>query len=94
MTDQSSTQAETQEEKFKKLFEKARKGVLKELDEKGGTCALDDMHEFSLKTYFIQHQRFSELMETLVENNYVDYDWEKQEATITDAGKEFHLKQD
>lgn len=81
-----------QEEKFKQLLERARKGVLKYLDEKGGELSLDELHEYSLKTFFIQHQRFSQLMESLVESHFVYFDWTEQKATITPAGKEYWKK--
>ena len=81
-----------QEEKFKQVLERARKGILKYLDEKGGELPLNDLHEYSLKTYFIQHQRFSQLMESLVDSNLVHFDWQDQKATITPAGKEYWKK--
>jgi len=56
------TDQEDKEAKFQELFERARKGVLKYLDEKGGSLPMGDMHEYSLNTYFIQHQRFSKMM--------------------------------
>lgn len=77
------------EEKFKELFERARKGVLKHLDEKGGTLPMGEMHEYSLNTYFIQHQRFSQMMETFVSEDLVDYDDATQISIITEKGKEF-----
>ena len=75
--------------KMKEFLEKARKGVLRHLDEKGGSLSLGEMHDYSLKTYFIQHQRFSELMETFVKENLIEYDDMKQMSKITDKGKEF-----
>jgi len=77
------------EAKFQELFEKARKGVLTFLNEKGGSLPMGEMHEYSLNTYFIQHQRFSQMMETFVGEELVDYDGETQISTITEKGKEF-----
>lgn len=90
MQPSSPTDAE-KEAKQREFFEKARKGVLKYLDEKGGRLSLNELHDFSLNEYFIQHQRFSQLLETLVENNLVDYDFSEQVATITEAGRKFAL---
>jgi len=87
MNEQISEQEK--EEKFKELFERAKKGVLKFLDEKGGSHSMGEMHEYSLNKYFIQHQRFSQLMETFVNENFIDYDYKTQIATITEKGKEF-----
>jgi hypothetical protein len=87
MNDQISEQ--DKEAKFKELFERARKGVLKHLDEKGGSLPMSDMHEYSLNTYFIQHQRFSQMMETFVGEELIDYDPATQISTITDKGREF-----
>ncbi len=82
-------QSEEQIKKQQEFFEKARKGVLKFLDEKGGKLKMGELHEYSLSKYFIQHQRFSKLMESFTDGGLIDYDWETQEATITEAGKKF-----
>ena len=87
MTEQADQQ--DKEAKFKELFERARKGVLKYVDEKGGSLPMDEMHEYSLNTYFIQHQRFSQMMETFVGEELIDYDSATQISTITEKGKEF-----
>lgn len=83
MTDQDK------EAKFKEFFEKARKGVLKHLDQKGGTLSLGELHEYSMNTYLIQHQRFSQMMESFVNERLVVVDDETQDLTITDEGKRF-----
>ena len=80
---------EDKEAKFQELFERARKGVLKHVDEKGGSLPMGEMHEYSLNTYFIQHQRFSQMMETFVEEELISYDEASQVSTITEKGKEF-----
>jgi hypothetical protein len=77
------------EAKFRALFERARKGVLKFMIDKGGSLPLDAMHDYSLNTYFIQHQRFSQLMESLVGEKLVDYDPAAQVSTVTEAGRAF-----
>lgn len=77
------------EEKFKEFFEKARKGVLKYLDENGGSLPMDKLHDYSLKTYLIQHQRFSQMLESFVNEKLIDYDAPTQVLTITKEGKEF-----
>jgi len=87
MSEQISEQEK--EAKFKELFERARKGVLHYLDEKGGTLPMGEMHEYSLNKYFIQHQRFSQMMETFVEELLIEYDSATQISTITEKGKEF-----
>jgi len=87
MNEQISEQEK--EEKFKELFERARKGVLKYLDEKGGTLRMGEIHDYSLNTYFIQHQRFSQMMETFVNEKLIEYDASTQISTITEEGKEF-----
>ena len=80
---------EEKEAKFKEIFEKAKKGVLKYLDEKGGTLPMSELHDYSTNKYFIQHQRFSQMMEGYVAEKLVDYDDMTQNTTITQAGKAF-----
>lgn len=77
------------EAKLKDFFERARKGVLKHLNEKGGLLSLGDLHDYSFKTYLIQHQRFSLLMESFVNEELVTYDESTGDVFITDKGKEF-----
>lgn len=83
------TEEQEKEAKFKELFERARKGVLKYLDEKGGSLSMEEMHDYSLNKYFIQHQRFSQMMETFVDEKLINYDSVTQVSTITEEGKEF-----
>lgn len=77
------------EVKFKEFFEKARKGVLKYLNESGGSLPMDKLHDYSLKTYLIQHQKFSQLMETSIDMNLIKHDEVTGAFTITEQGKEF-----
>lgn len=76
-------------EKQKQYFERARKGVLQYLNDQGGKLNMGELHEFSLKKYLIQHQRFSQMMETFVGENLVVFDWGTQDVTLTDEGKKF-----
>ena len=88
----SSNPQINEDEKIKKqqdFFERARKGVLKYLDEKGGTLSMSDLHEYSMNKYLIQHQSFSRMMETFVDNELVIFDSFNQETVITDKGKAF-----
>ena len=77
------------EAKLKEFFERARKGVLKHLNDKGGLLSMSDLHDYSLKTYLIQHQRFSMMMESFVKEELVVYDASSGDVFITDKGKEF-----
>jgi hypothetical protein len=78
-----------QDDKIKEFFERARKGVLKHLDAKGGLLTLGALHDYSLNTYLIQHQRFSIMMESFVSEGLATYDNSTDEVLITDKGREF-----
>lgn len=78
-----------QDAKIKEFYERARKGVLKHLDSKGGILPMGDLHDYSLKTYLIQHQRFSLMMESFVTEGLAIYSEESGEFVITDKGKDF-----
>ena len=83
---------ETQEQKearLKEFFERARKGVLKHLHQKGGLLPMTDLHDYSLNAYLIQHQRFSIMMESFVNEGLAIFDEATQDVLITDKGKEF-----
>ena len=91
MNDNSSINASqiSPEDKQKAFFERARKGVLAHLNEKGGKLSLSEMHDYSLNKFFIQHQSFSRMMETFVEEGLLEFDNGTYTATITDAGRKF-----
>ncbi len=80
---------EEKEAKLKAFFERARKGVLAFLEEQGGSLPMGELHDYSLSKYFIQHQGFSKMMETFVDEELVDYDHMTQVTVITAKGKEF-----
>lgn len=79
-------------EKQKQFFERARKGVLQYLNDQGGKLNMSELHEYSLKKYLIQHQRFSQMMESFVSEQMVEFDWGTQDVTLTDAGRIFIQK--
>ena len=80
---------EEAKQKQEAFFERAQRGVLKHLVDKGGELSLGELHEYSLNKYLIQHQRFSQMMETFVDGGLVVYDQVLQKATITASGREF-----
>jgi hypothetical protein len=77
------------DDKVKEFYERARKGVLKHLDEKGGLLSMSELHDYSLNKFLIQHQRFSIMMESYVNEGLVTFDEANSEVLITDKGKEF-----
>lgn len=84
-----STDPDEMAQKQKALFEKARKGVIKFLCDKGGKVNMSEMHDFSMNRYLIQHQGFSRMMESFVDEGLVEYDSQTQDTTITEAGRRF-----
>jgi hypothetical protein len=81
------TTKETPAEKQKKHWERARRGVLRFVLEKGGQATLRELHEHSESTYFIAHVSFSRLMEELTGEKLLDYDHDTANATLTEAGR-------
>ena len=81
-----------QNDKQQQFFERARKGVLQHLNDQGGKLNMSELHEYSLKKYLIQHQRFSQMMETFVAQMLVEFDWVTQDVKLTDAGRDFIKK--
>ena len=57
--------------------------------EKGGKLNMGELHEHSMTKYFIQHQRFSMMMETFVNEGLVDYDYATQVVTLSELGQQF-----
>jgi len=85
----SKSEEQIKEEKQKAFLEQARKGVLKFIHDKGGKLSLAEMHDYSMNRYLIQHQSFSKMMEAFVGEGYVEYDALTQDATLTEAGRQF-----
>lgn len=84
----AATDSSDAEAKAARHFERTRRAVLRFIDEQGGVAGLADMHDYSERKYFIGHRRFSDLMETLLEDALIDYDHGSGEARITDKGRE------
>lgn len=89
MSEKVTETEEEKEAKLKAFFERARKGVLTFLDEQGGSLPMGELHDHSLSKYFIQHQGFSRMMETFVDEELVEYDHMTQVTGITAKGREF-----
>ena len=87
--DKKDVQKTISEDKVAKHWLKAKKGVLKKAKELGENASLADLHEYSEKRFFIGHQKFSQLMEELVDEELIHYNWDTQEANITDKGIAF-----
>jgi hypothetical protein len=79
-------------EKQKQFFERARRGVLQHLNDNGGKLNMSALHDYSMKKFLIQHQRFSLMMEGFVNEGLVEFDWGTQDTTLTDAGRQFLSK--
>ena len=77
------------EDRQKAFFERARKGVLQYLHDQGGILNMSKMHDYSLNKYLIQHQGFSQMMETFVNDGLVEFDQSTYDVTITEIGKKF-----
>lgn len=76
------------QEKIARHKLRTRLGLLKKIQEKGGTIALAELHDHSERRYFVGHKKFSDLMEDMVREELLIFDWESQEATITAQGIE------
>ena len=86
--DQNQQSAEAIE-KQKQFWERARKGVLQHLNDNGGKLNMAELHDYSMKKFLIQHQRFSQMMESFVNEGLVEFDHGSQDTTITDIGRKF-----
>ena len=79
-----------QQARQQKHLAKAQKGVLKKLDELGGTAQMKDLHDFSERRYFIAHRGFSRMMEFYVDEGLIRFDHDAGTCTLTDAGRAFY----
>ena len=73
---------------MEELIDSARIGVLKFVSDRGGSASLGDIHEFSGKKFLIMHRGFSRLIEGLVSEGLIEFDFSSNTATLTDAGQE------
>jgi len=80
---------EPAKEKQRLHFERARKGVLQFLKDKGGKLPMSDLHDYSLRKFLIQHQGFSRMMETFVDDGLVEFNQGTYETTLTETGRKF-----
>ena len=89
MTQLPLNDEEIKQQKQKEFWEKARKGVLKYLADQGGKLDMGKLHEYSATKYFIQHQRFSEMMESFVNEGLAEHDFSSGQTCITELGQKF-----
>lgn len=75
-----------EEQKIQKHLHRTRLGLLQFLQKKGGVLGLADLHDHSEKRYFIGHKKFSDLLEAMVAEGVIAYDWSTQQATLTEKG--------
>ena len=76
-------------EQQKNLLTRARKGILQYLLEKGGTLPIPELHDYSMNKYFVQHQRFSQLIEQCVDEKLLQYNAVQQTLSLTESGRKF-----
>lgn len=74
------------EDKIQRHLLRTKKGLLKFLQKEGGSADLAALHTHSETRFLIGHQKFSELMESMVDTKLIQYNWDIQEATITQKG--------
>ena len=88
----NATSNSVDEAKVAKHLKRTKRGLLKFVDKEGGTISLAKLHDHSEKRFFVGHRKFSDLMETMIEEDYLLFSWEKQEATLTERGREWALQ--
>jgi hypothetical protein len=66
--------------------DKARRGLMKFIDKKGGSAPMGELHTHSTLFFQAGHQAFSELMEGLVADQLVVFD--DGAFSITDKGRQ------
>ena len=88
-SDSTDGQDGEQDAKIARHFEKTRVAMLNFLVKQGGSSPLKEMHDLSERRYFIAHRRFSDLMESLVDEKLIDFDQQQNEATISALGREY-----
>ena len=81
------TPQDTKTEKAIRHRKRARLGLLRFVLEKEGQVDLATLHTHSEMRYFIGHQSFSTLMEEMVEDGVLDFDWEESQAFLTEKGR-------
>jgi hypothetical protein len=87
--DEEEKKKKVSEEKIRKHLLRTKKGLLKFIQKQGGTTDLGALNHHSEIRFLIGHQKFSEMMEDLVAEELIIYDWNAQEAMITEKGIQF-----
>ena len=62
-------------------------GLLRFISEREGVVDLATLHTHSEMRYFIGHKSFSDLMEEMVEDDFLKFDWENSIAHLTEKGR-------
>ena len=83
----NAEQNQVQEDKVLRHRRKAKLGLLRLISEKEGVVDLATLHTHSEMRYFIGHKSFSDLMEEMVEEEFLNFDWENSLAHLTEKGR-------
>ena len=65
-----------------KHWKKVKSGLIKKIVQSGGEISLGDLHDFSERRYLVGHQKFSQMMEELVEEELVLYSYEDRMISL------------
>lgn len=78
--------SESPEERQARHWTRTREGLLRFVDDAGGSASLRDLHDYSERTFFVAHVQFSKLMEELTDEGLLDYDEDTATGHLTEAG--------
>ena len=84
---ETDSKQEQKEDKVLRHRRRAKLGLLRFVSEREGVVDLATLHTHSEMKYFIGHKSFSDLMEEMVEEEFLDFDWENSVAHLTEKGR-------
>ena len=71
-----------------KHWKKVKSGLIKKIVQTGGEISLGDLHDFSERRYLVGHQKFSQMMEELVDEELVVYSYEDRMVSLGEKALE------
>lgn len=73
--------------KVQQHFQRTRQAVLAFIASEGGSTRVAAAHDYAESKWFVAHQRFSQLMEGLVNEGLVSFDRGTMTITLTESGR-------
>ena len=85
---QKKEERSPEQEKVERHRQRVKIGLLKHVAKHEGELDLTELHNYSERRFLVGHQAFSQVMEELVDGGFLNFDWDRNMATLQAKGED------